>query len=325
MYNSEPRQHHIVPSSYLAGFTTSGTNVGKLHVYDFVEKRHYRTSAKKACRERDYYRIYEPGEDQNLVENLMAQVESGAAQVLQEVKRNNRANATQVGVLLDLGALITARNRRGRFTLSQFLTTSLKMHLASGEIPKEKWNKIREAEIRAGANPEALPKYEEAKQLAAKGEFFPPAPQPLQVGLILEIAHEIALTLRKKRWELHKWDSRKGGFIASDAPLFWGALEELAQGYSTAGLADTKVEITFPINSSMALVSYPSAREGNFETTESIVARTNTRTLLFSTGQVFYPNEEFTLWDKGRIFSSKEYFEFVKGENNINDSKGKKL
>ena len=65
---SEPRQHHLLPEFYLAGFTDTGTRDGMLHVSDYRRSRRYRVRPGQAARERDFYRIEVPGEDRNVIE-----------------------------------------------------------------------------------------------------------------------------------------------------------------------------------------------------------------------------------------------------------------
>src|SRR5829696_3321193 len=54
---TEPRQHHILPAFYLAGFTDTGGKDGTLHVFDYARKRSYTSKPEKVARERDFYRI----------------------------------------------------------------------------------------------------------------------------------------------------------------------------------------------------------------------------------------------------------------------------
>ena len=53
MAKAAPRNHHIVPQFYLAGFTDTDMDDGTLYVYDYFRAKSYRASPKQACRERD--------------------------------------------------------------------------------------------------------------------------------------------------------------------------------------------------------------------------------------------------------------------------------
>jgi hypothetical protein len=56
--SADPRQHHIVPAFYLAGFTPTLDLDGALWVFRCKTTNHFQTSPRKACRERDYYRFH---------------------------------------------------------------------------------------------------------------------------------------------------------------------------------------------------------------------------------------------------------------------------
>ena len=312
---SAPRQHHIIPAFYLAGFTDSGAADGQLHVYDYFLTKHYRSTPRQACRQRDFYRIHEPGEDPYLYEKLMAKAENELApKIRAAVAANKITDREQVGAALSLAAMIQARNRRGRYTISRGLAESLTEYLAAGKIPREKWDAIRGAEMRAGVDPRALPEDDEARRLIAAGEWAPSAPQILQVGLIFEGAAVYEEHLANRRWELMHTDPAGGGFITSDSPLMWGSVADaIRDRYISATLDDPYIEITFPLSKSLALVSYPGARESNFSATPEVVAHINSRTHLASTGLLFHCAPDFTMTrNSGEIAWASDYFAFVK-------------
>jgi hypothetical protein len=86
----DPRQQHIVPAFYLSGFTDTGRPGGKLYVFDYLRNKHYRSSPRQVCKERDYYRIFEPENDSFALERSMAELESGLALTLREVTRQGK-------------------------------------------------------------------------------------------------------------------------------------------------------------------------------------------------------------------------------------------
>ena len=101
-----PRQHHLVPAFYLAGFTDSGTVEGRLHVFDYLRDLHYSGSPRSVGRERDFFRIYEPGHDSYNVERELARVEAEYATVLNEIRtdlRLHRPHHARVALELEHG------------------------------------------------------------------------------------------------------------------------------------------------------------------------------------------------------------------------------
>lgn len=92
--DTPPKQHHLVPSSYLEAW--QDPDVLRVSVLD--EKRSFVTSAKKAAREAQFYRVESPDLDPDLmppllVEALLGQVE-GAARPIQEKLRSEPGSVT---------------------------------------------------------------------------------------------------------------------------------------------------------------------------------------------------------------------------------------
>ena len=54
---STPRKHHYVPQTYLAGFTDSGENDGRLYVLDKDDGRQWPSNPGDTGCERDFYML----------------------------------------------------------------------------------------------------------------------------------------------------------------------------------------------------------------------------------------------------------------------------
>ncbi len=244
---NEPRKHHIVPAFYLAGFTTSGTSSGSLHVFDYATAKRYVSTPRKACRETDFYRVEEPDVDPNYVEKLMSWHEGVVAPYVQQVATNSVTDRRQVGETLALAGLLAVRSRRGRVQIEAALAAGLGMRLRRGEVTAEQWEQLRQSELRNGATADQVPEFEQAKQRLLRGEWFPRAPAVLVAGLVPETQDRFMQMLLRRHWELHVTDSAgNGGFITSDSPLVWGDLEEIVAGRRQS-LKDHDIEITFPV------------------------------------------------------------------------------
>lgn len=308
------RQHHLVPAFYLAGFTDTGTVEGRLHVFDYVRDLHYDGSPRTVGRERDFFRIYEPGHDPNSVECELARVESEYGTVLTEIRTEGRLyRPHHARVALGLAALIRAKTKRCREQLAKTLVGSIHRKLVAGEVKEEQWESLRRAQIRAGIDPQLVPPYQEVLQLIERGTWRPPPPQVLLVGLVGEVQQIIFEMLIMHDWELMRTDPEtNGGFITSDCPLVWGDIPTDGTVQNEAALWDPMVEVTFPLAKSAALVAHHGAREANFQATDEIVAHVNSRTLFLSTGTVFFASKDFLLEQRTGIGKSSDYFSYVR-------------
>jgi hypothetical protein len=307
MSSDKPRLNHILPALYLNGFTDTGTAEGQVYVFDFWTPKRFRAKPRQVCRQRDFYRLYEPNRDSYEIEKAMAKVEDAIAPVLRQVIQDGTfRRGNMLGYILALAALIHARSRRTRIHWAAFLAPSLQEHLADGRIGEDKWERIRHSEIRAGADPNDIPRYAEAMRLASDGDWLPPAPYILQVGMIGYIQNVIQTELCKRTWDIMMTDPANGGFITSDSPLVWGDMRD-----ETASLRETDLEVTFPVCKALALVSHPEAGRKRCEATEEVVAHINARTLFYSTHQAYQSADNFLLMRGGFVDLGSKYFEHV--------------
>lgn len=129
----ERRKHHLIPAFYLAGFTTTGTRDGVLHVFDYERRKRYKTTPLKALRETDFYKIDLPGVDPNEIERVLAEHESVVGRAFRRSPeaadrmtgcrtceprptRNGRKGwyrCTSISRLRGCGCLASARTRAG--------------------------------------------------------------------------------------------------------------------------------------------------------------------------------------------------------------------
>ena len=301
-----------MPVFYLKGFTRRNRGSDKLHVFDYSSGKRYRTSPNRACRETDFFRVDNGDEDRQLMEKILAEHEGTIARFIQTVAAERRvSDRRQVGEALSLAAVLTARSRRGRHHLEVSIRPRIVKALRAGTVTEAEWERHRCLELANGAPESDVPPYAEARELALAGGWMPRAPRAPVVGAIPHAQAGILKMLQRRHWELHVTDAQSnGGFICSDSPLVWGDLDERLAGHD-ASLDEADLEITFPVSKDVALVSYPSARDGNLETTEDIVAHVNTRTLHGSMGLVMHAFEEFLLMrSNDDVRSSHDYFAY---------------
>jgi hypothetical protein len=88
--SSEPRAHHIVPRCWLAGFTESGENDGKLWVTDLSRKKQWLSTPGNSGHIRDFYRVSDPSLDPAAVETALSKMEAIVAPILKAIDRERR-------------------------------------------------------------------------------------------------------------------------------------------------------------------------------------------------------------------------------------------
>lgn len=328
----EPRQHHILPAFYLAGFTDTGTRDGTLRVFDYSRKLRYAAKPEKVARERDFYRIYKPGLDGYAVErDLLARLEGELAPVLRRVSETEKASPADLGGLLSLVAMVYVRGRRGLERAHLGVEEGMRSGLADGTLTPEAWEEVRELHGLAGEYPEmARIGYEEAQRLAREDEAWSPvAPRDYVVARLGELYELVLDGLLPHSREGHIWSMAvaspgAGEFVASDSPLCWMSALPWEPGHKRVGgiedpdqgerLDDPNTTVTFPLNKRMALITRPldrgvKDRHFHYEAVAEVVAWVNTRMHLASLGTLYSASEDFGLLRKGNtVGRSADYF-----------------
>ena len=310
-----PRLHHLVPAFYLSGFTDSGLPNGKLFTFDYPRGRNYATTPRKAGRERDFFRHFECEGDQFEMEKEFATLEGTYAEALGELLHHGRITSReQVYTVMRLASLIQCKTKRTRMMLEMRLQHSMRNALARGQVSEEQWNGLRDERIRAGLNESLMPTLREATRLVLSGDWQPPVPRPLLVGLLGDVQEVFYKALSRRSWELHLTvPNDTGDLITSDSPLCWGALPRVGDRWLADNINDPNVEVTFPISKAMAMVSYPEARSANHIATREIIAHINARTVFMSTGSLYFSHDHFWIEQSGgRVETSHDYFTYVK-------------
>ena len=84
---SDPKYHHIIPSSYLSGFSESGTKSGQLHVFNLFRGTRYHTKSDNTGGKKHFYNINPETEDPAIFEKIMAnKIENPANIALSEIR-----------------------------------------------------------------------------------------------------------------------------------------------------------------------------------------------------------------------------------------------
>jgi len=78
--DNRPKNHHYVPSFYLAQFTMSATDDGELFILDKRQRRKWVNTPAKTARSNNFYRLETDSGDPMGMEKALAFVEGRCAQ-----------------------------------------------------------------------------------------------------------------------------------------------------------------------------------------------------------------------------------------------------
>ena len=250
-----PRQHHLVPSSYLQRWAVDG----KIRVTEVDEAKSWLSSPTKAARERDYYSLGSPDLNQDevpplLMETLLSEVESIGIPSLGEVARSGRSGANreaQTGLAM-LMAFQFVRGERVRQELRDLAQHDLQV--TRGGLTEDG---VREL-LSAGGQEPTTEEIQQALQDVADLNAGVLVVEPQRAALAamqMHHAEKIAVALLGREWCVV---NSRAALVTTDEPVVVIGGPGCSRVVS-AGLDDAAV-VVFPLGPSQVLAMFKPGR-----------------------------------------------------------------
>lgn len=299
-----PRKHHYVPEFYLARFTPSGSKEDRLWVVDQKTGAQFRSAISNLACQRDFYRVNVKGCDPNVLEEAFSVLESEVAGVLAAIDKSARLpKGNDLNILMNFVALMAVRVPSVRRQVSELSSEVAKLILKIGLASKERYEAIRGAMRKDGADlPADLP-YEELRDFVYdESNYTIVAPNELFIQALLAGLEVLLPALHHRKWSLIIAQDKAGEFICSDSPvaLVWMPPRPLPEFYGPGfGLPNT--EVTIPLGRRIVLSGRFEGTSGVWEVDRRGVATLNSRTAMCSERFVYSagPNFEYLKPDGG--------------------------
>lgn len=291
----EPRQHHYVPSCWLAGFTETGTKDGRLFVTDFKRRKQWPATPDTAGSIRDFYRLEgEHSSDPIEAEKAFSKIEGDIAPILRAIDQEMRPpTRSELEPLLYFIGLQWARVPAFRpFTLDVIDKFSYEQIGRDLETP-ESWKLALE---RSGQSPDAPgADYETMKAFHKEKRYTVSAPTAWYVLRTFEAVKIILPELQKRNWMTLV--SPSGSFIASDNPVFLDGPKGGVAGFGNAEF------VAFPVSRHISLLG-TLRPERQPHVNRNFIARCNMAMMLGSDSQVFSAIPDFCWQDENRKYQT---------------------
>jgi hypothetical protein len=326
----EPRAHHYVPRSWLAGFTDTSLPDGRLFVTDLSRNNQWSAKPGNAGFIRDFYRLEdEQASDPLIVEKGFSKIEDEVAPILRAIEHEHRKPRTdEIEPLLFFMAIQWSRVPAFRpfvlNVLDKFSYEQLSKELASPET----WAKCL---AETGISPDAPgADYEKMKRFHEEKAYTLSAPTDWYVKKSFEFVERIGPSLMKRYWT--PLVSPSGSFIASDNPVVLEGPVGTMVGFENAET------ITYPLTRHVALIGTLIPIELP-TMNRTFVAHFNTLSMLKNDAQIFSHTPDFCWIDETgkyqtdwKLFSKEKYttgrtgkpFTFTALAPSVFDSGGKK-
>lgn len=311
---SKARGHHFLPQCYLKGFARSD---GQLYALDLKKKEGYFTSPLNLCKQRDFNRIDSEGVEPNAIEDSLAKFESCLAPPLKRVcAARGGDNLDDWIYVLNLMALITARNPSARENFRAFKTRMIEILMDMHLHTKERWESTLRAARRDGHVSESLrdPTYEEMKKFIDDKRYkieFPRGDNTVAEFGAVDAALQL---LGRREWKFIAAPPGSVGFVTSDHPVCLmhanGSVSTLGR---PVGHAIANTFVIFSVCSRLAVVGSFEGDSERIVASHSYVAQLNTIIALFADRHVIGASDQVTfLLDQETVGRGEEVIPYIK-------------
>jgi uncharacterized protein DUF4238 len=300
---SEPRAHHIVPRCWLAGFTETGDNDGKLWVTDLSRKKQWLSTPGNSGHKRDFYRVSDPSLDPVAVETGLSKIEAVIAPILRAVDRERRPpREDELAELLQFIAIQFVRLPAFRIFALNVLKKIHLENMADALRSEESW---AAAMKKADIDPDSPGSdYQGMKEFFASGEYTLAAATEWYMQRAFIAADEIASLLERRHWDVAI--SPSGSFIGCDNPVTMDGPKGGMAGFANAEIVIYQLSRHVLLYGGSPDIAPPFVNR-------KYIASMNTFAMLRAQNQVFSHAPDFCwLDDAGKCQSNWEPFSEAK-------------
>jgi hypothetical protein len=280
------RKHHFLSRCYLARFTDTGTEDGRLCAFDLIENRFFQQKPKNVAYELDFNRVDIAGHPPDIMETHFGKLEGETASVIRRICRDGRIPGNEeFSYVLNLITLFAVRNpgmRRSMTLARQQMNRVIVDMLASDEgLYESHLRRARGAGFVSGPD---VP-FEKMRDLARDYE---PGGISSQEHLQTELGafEKLLPSVAERYWSLLVAAPDAPDFITCDHPvslIYKQVLFPIDPRYAVMGVRDDPAPATLTLN-------------------KAGVAEVNARTLRIAGRQLYSRSLEVTLLQDGEIF-----------------------
>jgi hypothetical protein len=322
---NQPRKHHYVPEFYLAGFTESGTDDGRLHVLDKEQLRQWSSTPKGAAHRRDFYAVdLGPEHDPMFVERTLGSCEGKWSSVLRTViDQQTLPQDESIADLLAFVAFMAVRVPRIRGQIADFLDKASKAELRAtmaSSQGREQFRQVIETYTQTLSASERAKfeqhvkddtDFEELAAFVNSDNYTVNYDQTWHVQTMIQNALRLLPVFGLRRWGLCNTPEDAPALICSDWPVCLTWLEQVCGPYPP-GFGVRNTLLTIPLSSRLLLASTFEEIPAKRTLTRPEVAMMNSRTQR-SADQIYSPEHDFS-WQKedGTIGDARDLLEALR-------------
>jgi len=290
------RNHHWIPQCYLKGFSKSRSKNAKLFVVDAIGRKTFSTVPRNIASARDFNRIEIDGIPPDQIESDFSYFEGNVDRALQGViERRQLGNAEDHNLILNLIALLSARNPRMRENSRQFQEKVIKQMMGLTIAKKERYEESYRNAVDAGfmtADDDVT--YESVRDFVENDQYTIEVPTTRHIKQELGLVDTILPLLGERNWILLRAPANTSGFVTSDHPVVLQWSDDKDRGFfNSPGFALRDTRVIFPLSNELAMIGTFDANHGVIDATTKVMAIINGTIIAHSHRQVYARDDRF--------------------------------
>jgi hypothetical protein len=246
------RAHHYLPVFYLSGFTLAGNRDDWLWVRDWQRRVTWRTKPENAGHRRDFNRIDCAGVEPDVIEVILAKIESQVAPVLREVSANRKLPlGEEFSTLLYFVALQATRVPQFRSFFGEKIADMAK-HRARIALSDPRYfvQFVEEMKRQGKEKPASVSRESLLAFVNDESRYTVEVPREVSIHNMFDMAQTLMPLLDSRSWSLLVAQEENADFVCSDQPVLLRS-KPPAPPFVSFGTAD---EIVIPLDRRTVLV-----------------------------------------------------------------------
>jgi hypothetical protein len=293
---AEKANHHFIPQFYLRNFSPAGDRrKAKVFCVDQSTRKSFETLVRNVGSRRHFFRINLEGYDPNHVEDAMAEVEGEISHHLADAIETNRfPSDLHFSFVMLLMGNMAVRNPRFRSKIEDLHLKVIKGMMGAMLQDKQRFDdSLRQARADGVPIRDDI-KYQDMKDLIARGEYSVMIDQTYLIGLELKLVPTVIEQLARRSWSFIS-AAPDTTYATCDDPvvLAWADGDDRRPYSPGFGLMGTIV--MFPITPGLALIGLFERQPATRDHRRDQVAAMNTSIAKNATKQLYARDGSFEL------------------------------
>ncbi len=212
-------------------------------------------------------------------------------------------------LVLNLVALLAARNPRLRGRMGDFLAGVAKKMARMMVASRERWEGIDRSARRASDKARHRPEisYEDMREFIISDRYEVVPDQTFQISLEMQMVDTTLQTLMPRKWSLLVADNSAGDFVTSDHPVcLLDVSGKSSGGIYGVGFGMSQTAVLFPVSRKLMLSGQFEGKDGVRKASAIDVAQLNLQIIQRAGRQVYAYDDTFAYFRWGKLAKDSE-------------------